>query len=592
MSTDATADGLVPKWGSMAKSVFRHVNQPWSTPLLLIFLLNAAIYMYFAFLIYNIRDMVEITSLLLGLFFLFHFPVCCPWRGGWAGKAGFLLWVVFKGAMDGVTLGAAAFAQEEGRSLVGSDFNALLTADARETTEFLFHVFPDQLWSHAWPWIAAVGALTVLHGVALWWREKGKAPFRASWGGVAAGCLALVVFVGVADSLPALRIAWRVHARRQAQRQQILEMQRKQRARAQRLRDIRPTKDEKGETLLLVIGESASRRYMGAYGYEHDNTPFFSAMHAENRLVLLNAFSCGVMTHVVVPEMLRLTNAYRDGPPGDDLSLFELCNQADIRTAYLSNHSSESMTLLNEITRRADQCRYLYDMPSYTRDQYPGDDSHLLPVLEEYLEGQAPGDNRFIVLHLFGSHKPFARRVPPDFPGRLKEEDFASKTEFEYARTMEYTDDLLRRVVAIMDRKAGQPYVMVYVSDHGEGVSGRFRVEEIARFHPELVEVPVAVYASEAYRRLHPERVARMEDKRDGLFSTDLLPWLVSGLFGLHWEGREEKYDYGSPHYLVREGTLRLFYGLVTIENGEYAMSDGSRPPWRHSPGGVRRPGL
>jgi lipid A ethanolaminephosphotransferase len=94
---------------------------------------------------------------------------------------------------------------------------------------------------------------------------------------------------------------------------------------------------------------------------------------------------------------------------------------------------------------------------------------------------------RFIVLHLGGgSHGPiYSDRHPPEFQKfkpMCNDADVAAKCTLEqlynsYDNTILYVDHVLGQVVQTLDQ-SGVPYVLIYLSDHGESL-----MEDGVMFH-------------------------------------------------------------------------------------------------------------
>ena len=102
----------------------------------------------------------------------------------------------------------------------------------------------------------------------------------------------------------------------------------------------------------------------------------------------------------------------------------------------------------------------------------------MVPLLESDLKSYETG-YRFVVLHLGGgSHGPtYGDRHPPEFlrfQPTCNDADVANKCTLEqiynsYDNTILYVDHVLAEIVQALERR-GAPYVLIYVSDHGESL--------------------------------------------------------------------------------------------------------------------------
>src|SRR5207237_280800 len=135
-------------------------------------------------------------------------------------------------------------------------------------------------------------------------------------------------------------------------------------------------------------------------------------------------------------------------------------------------------------------------------------DEDVVPLLARHLEKRAPGYD-FVVLHLGGgSHGPLYRdRHPPEFlrfDPACADADVVNHCSSEelhnsYDNTILYVDHVVASVAKSLEG-SHQPYVLIYLSDHGESLG-----ENGALFHgvppgvplpKEQAEIPLIVKAS------------------------------------------------------------------------------------------------
>jgi len=237
--------------------------------------------------------------------------------------------------------------------------------------------------------------------------------------------------------------------------------------------------------VVLAIGESSRRKNFSLYGYDrHDTTP---VLQKTEGLHLLNGIAKRGSTLYALPEILE-----KDG-----IKLPTVVSKLGIATACYVNYT-------------------LYDNCASVGETKVSDCAHagkcydedVIPLLEANLGTYVSG-YRFVVLHLGGgSHGPmYNERIPPEFQQfkpMCNEADVGSQCTIEqlynsYDNTILYVDFVLGNIVQRLDR-SGVPYVLIYVSDHGESL-----MEDGRLFHgmppgiplpPEQAQVPLIVKSS------------------------------------------------------------------------------------------------
>ena len=237
--------------------------------------------------------------------------------------------------------------------------------------------------------------------------------------------------------------------------------------------------------VVLAVGESSRQANFGVYGYtRNDTTPVLGKTPG---LHLLNGIATRASTLYALPKILEK----------NDIKLTTVVSRAGIPTACYVNYT-------------------LYDncaVPGETKVGPCGHggkcyDEDVLPLLEKNISGYQSG-YRFVVLHLGGgSHGPMYRdRHPPEFlkfQPACDDADVANKCSTgqlynSYDNTILYVDHVLGEVVGALDRSR-TPYVLLYMSDHGESLG-----EEGRLFHgmppgmtlpAEQAQIPLIVKAS------------------------------------------------------------------------------------------------
>ena len=111
----------------------------------------------------------------------------------------------------------------------------------------------------------------------------------------------------------------------------------------------------KYHTYVVVIGESARRDAMGAFGGHWDNTPFASAVNG-------TLFTDYIAASGSTQKSLGLTlNRVVDGKPQYQDNFVTLANRAGFQTWWFSNQGQigEYDTAIASIAKRADEVQFL-----------------------------------------------------------------------------------------------------------------------------------------------------------------------------------------------------------------------------------------
>lgn len=237
--------------------------------------------------------------------------------------------------------------------------------------------------------------------------------------------------------------------------------------------------------VVLAVGESSRRQNFSVYGYtRRDTTP---VLQETSGLHFLNAIATRASTLYALPKILE-----KDG-----VKLTTVVSKAGVPTVCYVNYTLyDNCAAVGET--KATDCGH--GGRCYDED--------VIPLLRDDL-AKYQGGYRFVVLHLGGgSHGPvYADRHPPEFL-RFKplcmDADVANKCSLEelynsYDNTILYLDHVLGQTIQTLDA-SGVPYVLIYLSDHGESL-----MEEGRLFHgvppgmalpTEQAEIPLIVKAS------------------------------------------------------------------------------------------------
>lgn len=207
--------------------------------------------------------------------------------------------------------------------------------------------------------------------------------------------------------------------------------------------------------VVLVIGESSRRKNFSLYGYtRRDTNPTLQQIQG---LHLLNAVATRGSTLYALPRILE-----REG-----IKLTTVTSRAGIPTTCIVNYTLyDNCAAVGEL--KVHDCAH--GGKCYDED--------VIPLFKKELQTYSSGE-RLVILHLGGgSHGPlYLDRHPPEFQRfqpMCTDADVASKCTLEqlynsYDNTILYVDYVLGQTIQALDA-SGAPYVLIYLSDHGESL--------------------------------------------------------------------------------------------------------------------------
>ena len=309
-------------------------------------------------------------------------------------------------------------------------------------------------------------------------------------------------------------------------------------------------------TVIVVIGESASRNYMKAFtpDFPYDNTPWLSQQALENPDFLLfkNVYSSWSQTVPTLQRALTEQSQYNDKEFYESASIIDVAKKAGYETWWFSNQGRYGQfdSAITMVAKTADHAEWTDDSYNYS-DKY---DEALLP----YLEKIDPKKNNFVVLHLMGSHIYYYNRYPWTFNKWKTEEGAGTGTSTPaYANTILYTDYVLSQIFNYAKDNLNL-VSMVYFSDHGENLEISHNPDV---FSFDMVRIPMFIYLSPTYQRAFPERTEILRQHRGRYFTNDMLYDTVCGILNAPSNRYSPEQDFASDTYSFTRQALTTMLG-------------------------------
>ncbi|WP_293556898.1 phosphoethanolamine transferase [Phascolarctobacterium sp.] len=314
-------------------------------------------------------------------------------------------------------------------------------------------------------------------------------------------------------------------------------------------------KSQKPQTILLVIGESASRDYMKAFNknYKYDTTPWLNQMAQRKNCILFpNAFSILPGTVIAVSNAMTEINQYNDKKFYESCSIIDIAHKAGYKVHWYSNqgHLGSADTPVTLIANTADVAKWTKQ--ELNQIQY---DESLLDYLGE-LDAKK---NNFLVVHLKGSHFNFLNRYPESFtkfgtPGKYE-------LELNYANSIAYTDSVLEQIFNYAKDNLNLQ-AMVYFSDHATVPDKRRspNFEGLAS-----VRIPFFTYFADEYIAQHQEVYDTLKKHENFYWTNDLAYELLCSIFDIKSNHFDEANSLASEKFKYKREDLRTNCGQSKI---------------------------
>lgn len=278
----------------------------------------------------------------------------------------------------------------------------------------------------------------------------------------------------------------------------------------------------KAETIVVVIGEASLARRYGLYGASAATTPKLGKLADSGKIcVLPKVHSVANQTRWAVLPYISAFSPHDVNAALTKKNLLELAENQGFRTYWLTVQGESGLYAgsIGYVARHAD----FYAGPAmrtHESARLPGTaalhvtnaDDSLLPFFDAALDNDAP--KKFIVVHIWGSHMPYALRSDENDREALKGAD-------SYDLSIHHTD---RIVSALYEKLAARkkPFVFFYGADHGEEVG----VGHSLQTGTDDYLVPMLAGGGHACQDLEALR----ED--DGWMSTDISKFFLAETLG------------------------------------------------------------
>lgn len=320
--------------------------------------------------------------------------------------------------------------------------------------------------------------------------------------------------------------------------------------------------------IVLVIGESYNKYHSQLYGYPLATTPRQLRMLRNGELV---AFTDVVapwnLTSNVFKNVFSTHSIEQPGTWCDGVLFPALFRKAGYKVAFLTNQF-QNVKRQSGIDFNGSFFLNDPEMDSLCFDHrnrmiYRYDKA----FIREY-EHYVPGRCNLVIFHLYGQHQKYDYRftskdvyfTPDSLKGRGNLARWMRQIIVDYDNATRYNDEVFGRICSYFKDSDA---IVLYLSDHGEEVFdhslmfGRTPADPLIPLaaHYEF-EVPMTMWFSPLFKKLHPDVVKAAFRASQRPFMTDDLPHLLMGLAGIRCKYYDRRRDLLHDSFNVRRPRL------------------------------------
>ncbi|WP_198022587.1 phosphoethanolamine transferase [Anaerovibrio sp. RM50] len=299
-------------------------------------------------------------------------------------------------------------------------------------------------------------------------------------------------------------------------------------------------------TVVMVIGESASRNYMKIYtpDFPYDNTPWLcDCSNNRDFIVFSNAYGCHSLTQQVLENALTEKSQYNEKDFLNSMNIIDVAKKKGYKTYWITNLAGgDGASTFSLVASRAD---VIY------REASEYDDNML-----KYLYKINPEENNFIVFHGNGSHASYSARYPD---GYTVFHD--NSREAEYSNAIRFVDDFLKNVYEYGNNNLNLQ-AMLYFSDHGENlVTGHGPSDRSF----DKVRIPMFIYLGKEFQKNNMDKYESLVANKSTFFTNDMIYNTFLGIINAECNYYDSGEDLSSSHYSHTIDDLYTFGKTVKI---------------------------
>lgn len=292
--------------------------------------------------------------------------------------------------------------------------------------------------------------------------------------------------------------------------------------------------------IIIVVGESESPLRMSAFGWRNPTTPLLDAdIKRHKACIIKHAHAAAPATRWGVLPSISFWDPRDMNAAMTDKNLLELAQEQKMYTGFLSSVSEMNIytSMSGYIAKHADSLfdkidNFYIDPKNifkhskshshfldFTTDINSPQDNILRQPLQSLLFHSSKEKGQFYIVHLMGSHFPYAHRYE-------KQDKAALQNATDYERSIHYTDRFLEFLNTLAAKAWGDDYLIFYSSDHSENLSRSLHAMYNGQ---QQYLTPVVIYGHNAEEWCNRADALR---EYNSWFSTNMNKYLIAEMLG------------------------------------------------------------
>jgi heptose-I-phosphate ethanolaminephosphotransferase len=343
-------------------------------------------------------------------------------------------------------------------------------------------------------------------------------------------------------------------------------------------KEIEAHKDGRGETHIVVIGESLHKGHMSLYGYPRQTTPMLDSLQeAEGFILFDKAYANHTHTIEVLKYSLTEANQYNGQNFYESVSILDLLKAADTETYWISNQNMKG-AWDNVVAILAHRAEHLVSLNASigTTSKMQFFDGRCIEEVQKVLEEESE-KSRVLFVHLMGSHSSYDSRYPKKefsaFQGLAFQGDVGSqaaqiKNLYAYDNSIYYNDYVVGKLLKLLMEKEGANS-FIYLADHADDVLQQ-KGHNSGAFTYEMAEAPMMSWMSSDYREKYKARYEQLLANSQQWYSNDLLFNTLLGIYQIETPLYDSLYDYSSSAYHLPDSQLTVLHKKAYTAEDNY----------------------
>lgn len=337
------------------------------------------------------------------------------------------------------------------------------------------------------------------------------------------------------------------------------------------------TKNEKGETYIVIIGESLNKNHMSLYGYTRETTPRLKK-NSNELIVFENAYSNHTHTMPTLSQALTESNQYNEKNYYDSLSIIDILNKAKVQTYWITNQVLQGSddNLVGVIATQANEL-YRINHEFGATDRTRNFDGKMIKIVENILM-KKDANNKVLFVHLMGNHGDYCLRYPEKFnkyDGPLPIKQYGFKTNKSklsklvncYDNSVLYNDYVVSSIInklSLTNHVSG----LIYLSDHAEDVL-EMRGHNSGMFTFDMTGIPMLMWFSQEYKTKYKSKFNELLKHKNNYFSNDLIYDTLIGIMNIDTLHVKKTNDLSNPDFNLPINKAYTLHGKMPYDDSK-----------------------